>query len=82
MAKRKLEIKDLIVTNAIPFVNEKYTGITLQWSANIGFGEYQVFFDKHSNAWGIDSEHMDSEADKEFGEMVFKAWLNSIKDVE
>ena len=75
------EIKELKITNVIPFDNDEYKGIKLQWSSNIGFGEYEIFFDKWTKTWGIDSEHMDSSDDHKFGQMVLEAWLNSIKDV-
>ena len=75
------EVKGLGIVNVIPFDNEKYKGIKIQWSANIGFGEYEVFFNKETETWGIDSECMDSVDDHEFGQMLFSTMLNSIKDV-
>ena len=45
-------------------------GIAIDWSSDIGFGEYEIWFDD----WTADSECMDCDEDKEFlAELLLKA---------
>lgn len=42
---RKINVKDinLQIDTVKPFVNEKFSGITIEWSSTIGFGEYTLY---------------------------------------
>lgn len=67
---RKHNVKEigLQIDDVIPFKNEKYGGLVIQWSSNIGFGEYTLVRSAGENdtEWCGDSEHMDTNEDKEF----------------
>ena len=49
--------------------------LIITWSSDIGFGEYGFYKNKDSNQWKIDSECMDANDDKEFGEKLLKLWI-------
>lgn len=55
-----------------PFVNAEYEGISIQWSSDIGFGEYTIYKTKDSDRWFADSECMDSDNDKAFVSELLK----------
>ena len=60
-----------------PFVNKKHCGFILEWSGNIGFGEYIIYLDaKNDEEWYGDSECMDKSDDKWFLELLMKDFIN------
>ena len=42
MRTRREDVK-VEIDGIVPFCNEKYAGIKLLWSGNIGFGEYEIY---------------------------------------
>lgn len=48
--------------------NEVFNGFIIYWSSDIGFGEYAIGKDPKDNDFKLyaDSEHMDSNENKEF----------------
>lgn len=75
---RNLEIKDLNIDDIEIYKNENYQGFKIYWSANIGFGIYEIYKDNSDGKWYADSECMDSNDDKSFGKMLFEAFLKKI----
>ena len=72
-------IKDLEIIDVEPFVNEirEVSGVTISWSANIGWGEYTLY--KQNGKWYADTECMDKDDDKSFGEMLLKEFFKLVK---
>jgi hypothetical protein len=67
---------EVFVDNFTPFVNEKYTGIRIEWSGTIGWGQYDLIFDKDS-VEGY-SECMDSNEDKGFLKALFEDFITKV----
>lgn len=65
-----------------PFINEKYTGVTISWTSDIGFGEYTIYKAVGSNKWCAESEHMDSNEDKDFIKELMKSFIEKLDIVE
>ena len=53
-------------------------GFVIQWSGDIGFGEYTIYVDNDGKLKG-DSEYMDRDKDKAFLEQLFH---NIIEQIE
>lgn len=80
MSERRLKIENLQIDEVSVFKNEEQNveGFTIHWSANIGFGEYVIYKDTESGKWYADTECMDSNTDKSFGEMLLKLFIQDI----
>ena len=82
--RRISDFSDLQIDFVVPFRDSTYKGFTIGWSSpSIGFGEYQIWFEKdnesddeYSYKIFADTEHMDKDEDKEFT----KALLNLLID--
>lgn len=61
-----------------PFVNERFTGLVIRWDSDIGFGEYTIYKEVGSDEWYADSEHMDSNEDKDFLKELMKLFIEKI----
>ena len=77
-----------------PYQNDKYAGIKLLWSGNIGFGEYEIY-SKNSDRepmyddcpedeymyinWAGQSECMDSQDDKWFIKLLLESLVNKMR---
>ncbi len=77
---RKHDVKEIgLQIDAVnPFVNEKYCGFVIQWSSKIGFGEYTIIRQKDEDEWCADSEHMDSNEDKEFVTELMRLFVEQL----
>lgn len=75
---RKHSVKDihLQIDDFEPFVNEEYQGFTINWSSDIGWGEYVVY--KSGNKWCADSETMDVNEDKEFISELMRLFIEQL----
>lgn len=75
---RKHNVKEihLELIDVRPFSNEKYSGMILVWSSDIGFGEYTIW--QEDGKWYGDSECMDSSDDKEFLQELLHLFLKQI----
>lgn len=71
-----LKVTDLSIDEVEIFKNETHSGFIISWSANIGFGEYTIY--QENDKWYADTECMDSNEDKSFGEMLLKEFLKMI----
>lgn len=65
-----------------PFANEKYTGITIRWNSDIGFGEYTIYKSVDSDEWRAESEHMDNNDDKSFIKELMKLFIEKLNIIE
>lgn len=74
----KLDIKDLKINDIEVYTNDEYTGFKIYWTANIGFGVYEIYKNNSEGKWYADTECMDSDSDKSFGKMLFDAFLKEI----
>lgn len=77
--KRKIDIDNihLEVAEFHPFSNDQFEGVVIEWDSDIGCGEYQIYRKKGTKDWFFDSECMDSNEDKRFGEKLFSLILSS-----
>ena len=83
--KHKIDEIHLAVNNVEPFASETCSGVIIEWSADIGFGQYTLLRKKDSSGayqWIAETEHMDSEDDKAFGEALLSLWLKQIQIIE
>lgn len=64
------------------FVNSKYSGIVLEWSGNIGWGEYTIYKEYGSDEWFAESECMDRGEDKDFLRELLKQFADKVKVVD
>lgn len=62
-----------------PFVNEKYTGVTIRWSSDIGFGEYTIYKAIDSDKWCADAETMDNNEDKDFIRELMRQFIDKLE---
>lgn len=64
----KHEVKDLTIDRVHAFDNELYNGIRIEWSANIGWGQCDIFHEKADETitWQAHTETMSSNEDKTF----------------
>lgn len=61
-----------------PFDAEGVEGIVIEWSGNIGFGQYTLYKDEQG-FWRGDSEHMDSQKEKDFLRYLLNDFVEQIK---
>lgn len=73
---------NLTVENVRPFLVDDIGGIVIEWSSDIGFGEYTFFKRKDRLLWAAESETMDSDEDKAFGRKLLELWMDQILIVE
>ena len=68
----KHEVKDLTIKNVYAFDNEMFNGIQIEWCANIGWGQCDIFRAKEDAAdkWQAHTESMSSNEDKTFLKML------------
>ena len=69
---------DLKIKGVYPYENKKYTGFTICWTSSIGFGEYDIYRSANDNKWYADSEHMDSNDDKEFITELMRLFIEEL----
>lgn len=72
---------NLKIDNFYPFVNDQFMGITIEWSSNIGFGQYTIYKPADSDKWAADSEGMDDNEDKEFIKSLMELFIKEL-DIE
>lgn len=52
--------------------------ILFRWSANIGWGEYALFYNQETGEWRANTEYMDSNEDKAFGRKLFELLMDKV----
>ena len=79
MARRhKVDEIHLEVTGFVPFRNGRGAGFVIEWSSDIGFGEYTVYKNHNEDKWYGDSEHMDRDEDKDFIRELMKLFIDKL----
>ena len=68
----------LQIDEVVPFKNEEYAGFVINWSSDLGFGQYTVYKQNGSSEWGADSECMDKGDDKEFITELMRLFVESL----
>ena len=69
---------NLKIDDFYPFVNNQSMGITIEWSSNIGFGQYTIYKSADSDKWAADSEGMDDNEDKEFIKSLMELFIEKL----
>lgn len=83
MARRlAVDAINLDVYEFEPFANEKYTGVTIRWDSDIGFGEYTIYKAVDSDEWCAESEHMDNNEDKSFIKELMKLFIEKLNIID
>ena len=80
------DFSDLEIDSIIPFRDNTYKGFTIEWSSpSIGFGEYQIWFEKDKDSDDgfsyivyADTECMDKGEDKEFTKAILNLLVDKI----
>lgn len=77
---RRMNVNEinLSIEDVIPFSNERRSGFIIEWSSDIGFGEYKIYQNANSNEWHADSECMDSNKDKDFVKKLMSLFVEQI----
>lgn len=74
------ELKNLTLDNTRVSISSTGTcRITFSWSANIGFGEYSLFYDIKNKKWQADSEYMDKGDDKDFLKAILEEFVKEVE---
>lgn len=79
MNRLLFELESVEVT---PFSNEKYEGIEIKWNSNQGFGIYTLYRVNGSSIWLADSEHMDSNENKNFLRELLLKFADEVEVIE
>ena len=65
------------IDNIIPFKSKKRVGVIIEWSGNIGFGEYTIY--KKNDKWYGESECMDRGEDKAFLKYLLNRFAENVE---
>ena len=72
-AYRQVVLSGITLDDLIPFRNGSHEGFILQWSGDMGFGEYTVYREtdeEQATPWHADSECMDGESKRFLKELM------------
>lgn len=78
MRKHDVNEINLKIEDLIPFVNEDFFGFVVEWTSNIGWGEYTIYKNKDSNQWFANSEYMDNNEDKDFIKKLMELFIEKL----
>ena len=56
--------------------------IVIDWSSNIGWGQYTLYKNQDEQVWKGESETMDSNEKKEFLQLLLNKFIESVEVVE
>lgn len=56
--------------------------ILFTWISDIGFGEYQLYYDHEAEQWKAYTELMDSGDNKAFGRKLFELFMDKVKVID
>lgn len=78
-----MEIQDLTIDDVDIYVNSMGAcRILFSWSANIGFGEYALYYNARTKKWEADSECMDKGDDKDFLKSLLEKLAEKVEVME
>lgn len=78
MRKHPVNSINLELIDFAPFENEWGSGVLLSWTSDIGFGQYTLYRDKNGK-FAADSEHMDSNEDKDFIKELMRLFIEKLR---
>ena len=74
---------EVVVDSLEPFKNEEAQGFILNWSGNIGLGQYTIYQNVDDSCkWKGDSECMDHPDDKWFIKKLFESFIDQLEVTE
>lgn len=76
--RHKVDEIHLKIDDLIPFVTEAAMGFVIQWTSDIGWGEYTVCKRSNSDEWIADSEYMDNNEDKDFIKKLMELFIEKL----
>ena len=82
MRKHNVNEINLEIEEVIPFCNTQASGVYFAWTSNIGYGDYVIRRKHGSDKWEAESEHMDSNDDKDFLKKLFKKFVEMVEVIE
>lgn len=57
--------------------SDEDNGFVIEWDSDIGFGQYTIY--KTPDGFAADSEHMDSNEDKDFIKELMRLFIEDLK---
>lgn len=78
MRKHPVDTINLEIVGFYPFYHtDDNNGFVIEWESDIGFGQYTVY--KTPEGFVADSEHMDSNEDKDFIKELMRLFIENLK---
>ena len=78
MRKHPVDTINLEIIGIHPFYHsEENNGFVIEWDSDIGFGQYIIY--KTPDGFVADSEHMDSNEDKDFIKELMRLFIEDLK---
>lgn len=78
MRKHPVDTINLEIIGIIPFYHSsENNGFVIEWGSDIGFGLYIIY--KTPDGFVADSEHMDSNEDKDFIKELMRLFIQDLK---
>ena len=78
MQKHSIDTINLKIIRFHPLYNsDESNGFIIEWDSDIGFGQYTIY--KTPDGFAADSEHMDSNEDKEFIKELMRLFIEDLK---
>lgn len=78
MRKYPVDTINLKIIKFHPFYNsDESNGFIIEWDSDIGFGQYTIY--KTPDGFAADSEHMDSNEDKDFIKELMRLFIKDLK---
>lgn len=68
----------LEIIDVLPFLNGRHSGFIIEWTSDIGYGEYTIYKPIGSDEWYGDSEYMDDNEDKDFIKELMKLFVDKL----
>lgn len=78
MRKHPVDTINLKIIGIHPFyLTDGNNGFVIEWDSDIGFGQYIIYITP--NGFVADSEHMDSNEDKDFIKELMRLFIEDLK---
>ena len=73
---------NLKIDGVYPYSNERYEGLQISWTSDIGFGMYNIYKAHGTSEWKADSEYMDYGEEKAFLTELMRLFVEQINVLE